>query len=329
MLPEIEVQEKAIEPIEEISFIPPATSFYAASQFINCGILSLGYLILSYFLVGFNIDQIVLIMVFNTLYFFNQNTRRLALGLSIFIVYWIIFNYMKAFPNYNFNEVSIGSLYDLEKTLFGISTPSGVVIPSEYFLNFSNSTLDILSGIFYLCWIPVPLVFAIILFYRDRKSFFLFSLTFFLANIIGFIGYYIYPAAPPWYVMQNGFEFLSSTPGNMAGLGRFDQHLGFPLFEGIYSKSSNVFAAMPSLHAAYMLIVVYYGLRTGFGKYNLFFAIIMAGIWFTAVYSAHHYVIDVIAGIVTALVSIYLFRYFTFRTISGQKLLNWLLKITD
>jgi inositol phosphorylceramide synthase catalytic subunit len=325
MLPEVKVQKK---PIEETRYIPPAPSFYAASQFIICGLLSLAYLFLSFLLVGFNIDQVVLILVFNSLYFFNNNTRRLAIGLSIFIVYWILFNYMKAFPNYNFNEVSIGSLYDLEKSLFGISTPTGVVIPSEYFLTFSNSMLDVLSGFFYLCWIPVPLVFAIILFYRDRRSFFMFSLTFFLANIIGFIGYYVYPAAPPWYVMQNGFKFLSSTPGNMAGLGRFDQYMGFPLFEGIYSKSSNVFAAMPSLHAAYMLIVVFYEIRTGFGKYNMIFAIIMTGIWFTAVYSAHHYVVDVIAGILTAIVSIYIFRYFAFRTISGQNLLNWFLKAT-
>jgi inositol phosphorylceramide synthase catalytic subunit len=325
MLPEIEVQEK---PVKNIRFIPRETSFYAPAQFIICGVLSIAYLVISHLLVGFNMDQLMLLLVFNTLYFFNKNTRRLSIGLSIFIVYWIVFNYMKAFPNYNYNEVAIGSLYNIEKTLFGISTPAGIVIPSEYFKNFSNSLLDVLSGFFYLCWIPVPLIFAILLFFRDRRSFFLFSLTFFLANIIGFIGYYIYPAAPPWYVMENGFAFLSSTPGNMAGLGRFDQYLGFPLFEGIYSKSSNVFAAMPSLHAAYMLIVVFYGLRTGFKGYNVFFAIIMGGIWFTAVYSAHHYVIDVIAGIITALFAIYLFRYFASHTKSGQKLLNWFMKIT-
>ena len=36
------------------------------------------------------------------------------------------------------------------------------------------------------------------------------------------------------------------------------------------------------------------------------FAIIMAGIWWTAVYAGHHYVIDVILGILTALVGVFI-----------------------
>ena len=37
-----------------------------------------------------------------------------------------------------------------------------------------------------------------------------------------FAGYYIHPAAPPWYAINYGFEPVLNTPGNVAGLGRFD-----------------------------------------------------------------------------------------------------------
>ena len=37
---------------------------------------------------------------------------------------------------------------------------------------------------------------------------------------------YIHPAAPPWYAMNYGFEPILDTPGNVAGLGRFDELLG-------------------------------------------------------------------------------------------------------
>ena len=38
------------------------------------------------------------------------------------------------------------------------------------------------------------------------------------------------------------------------------------------------------------------------------FAVITIGIWWTAVYSGHHYVIDVLLGILTAVVGILLFE---------------------
>ncbi|MDQ3291637.1 MAG: phosphatase PAP2 family protein, partial [Bacteroidota bacterium] len=128
-------------------------------------------------------------------------------------------------------------------------------------------------------------------------------------NLIGFVIYYVYPAAPPWYVQHYGFTFIPGTPGNTAGLARFDNFFGIKLFHGIYSKSSNVFAAMPSLHSAYPVTVLLYGLKNKLGRVNMFFALIMLGIWFAAVYSFHHYVLDVILGIACALVGFDLFQW--------------------
>src|SRR6185437_2662006 len=100
------------------------------------------------------------------------------------------------------------------------------------------------------------------------------------------------------------------TPGNTAGLGRWDAIFHVHVFAGLYAKSSNVFAAMPSLHAAYPLIVLYYGIRARAGWFNLLFAAIMAGIWFAAVYSGHHYVLDVLAGILCGIGGIALCNVF-------------------
>ena len=40
----------------------------------------------------------------------------------------------------------------------------------------------------------------------------------------------------------------------------------------------------------------------------IIFAIITMGIWWTAVYSCHHYIIDVILGIATAIAGVLLFE---------------------
>ncbi len=271
-------------------------------------LISIAYLLISWWLVGFKSDQVVLILIFNTLYYLSAITRKFILGFSIFIVYWIIFDYMKAFPNYNYNTVHIADLYNFEKHLFGIHFQNKIVTPNEYWKLNSITFLDIISGIFYLCWIPVPLAFAAFLFFKNRRQFLLFSLTFVLVNLLGFVVYYLYPAAPPWYVQLNGFVFHPGTPGNTAGLARFDNYFHAGIFKSIYAKGSNVFAAMPSLHSSYPVIVLYYGLKNRLGLVNMFFGLVMVGIWFSAVYASHHYIVDVLAGILCAITGITLFN---------------------
>jgi membrane-associated phospholipid phosphatase len=139
-------------------------------------------------------------------------------------------------------------------------------------------------------------------------------LVFLFVNLIGFAGYYIHPAAPPWYVMKHGFDFVAGTPGDVAGLGRFDEMTGWHVFNGLYGRNANVFAAVPSLHSAYMVVAFWYSLRAKVSNWiRILFAIIAIGIWFTAVYTAHHYLIDVILGATTAVAGIALFEYLLMR----------------
>ncbi|WP_295770359.1 phosphatase PAP2 family protein [uncultured Mucilaginibacter sp.] len=277
-------------------------------NFLIVTLAAVSYLLASYFLVGFKSDQIVLIGIFYTLFYASEVTRKFVLGFSIFIVYWIIFDYMKAFPNYNYKAVHLSELYNFEKHLFGIKQAGTIVTPNEYWRIHGTTFLDILTGLFYLCWIPVPLGFAAYLFFTRKREFLYFSLTFVLVNLLGFVVYYTYPAAPPWYIQYHGFHFFKATPGNTAGLSKFDAYFGISLFKDIYSKGSNVFAAMPSLHSSYPLIVVYYGLKNKLGWANIFFITVTVGIWFAAVYTSHHYLLDVLAGITTAALGIALFN---------------------
>jgi len=280
-----------------------------AKSVIIVSLISVAYLALSGFLIGYKSDELVLITVFNLFFYLTPGTRKFILGFSIFIVYWIIFDYMKAFPNYNYNPVHIKDIYDFEKRLFGLHYQGQLLTVNEYWQLNSKTYLDIIGGLFYLCWVPVPLGFAAYLFFKRKKEFLYFALTFFTVNILGFVVYYLYPAAPPWYVQMHGFHFIAHTPGNTGGLARFDRYFNTDIFKGIYAKSSNVFAAMPSLHSSYPVIVLYYGIKNRLGWANAFFTLVMLGIWCTAVYAGHHYIIDVLSGIVCAITGILLFNF--------------------
>lgn len=275
--------------------------------------ISMAYLLLCAWLIGFKTDQLFLVSVFNVFYYAHSSTRKIILGFSIFAVFWIIFDSMKAFPNYNFNTIHIQDLYLREKSLFGIHDGDTVLTPNEYALKHSQTALDIITGFFYLNWMPVPLFFAGYLFYKDRMQFLHFSLSFLLVNFIGFFIYYLYPAAPPWYVQQYGFEPYFHAGSSTAGLVRFDSYFKINLFGSLYSKSSNVFAAMPSLHSAYPVVVLYYGLNK-LGLINIYFGLVMTGIWFAAIYTSHHYIQDVLAGITCALTGLFLFQKVLLKT---------------
>ena len=299
---------------------PPASvsKVYTLSGILRIALIATAYLVISWFLIGYKPEQLFLVFFFLSFYFISAPSRRFILAFSIFIVYWIVFDYMKAFPNYLYQPVHIRSLYELEKSWFGLAVSGSRITPNEYWLRNGNAFLDVITGVFYLMWIPVPLAFATLLYFRNRRQFFYFSLTFFLVNLIGFVIYYAYPAAPPWYVQQHGFVFYPETPGNTAGLSKFDHFFHAGIFKSIYAKSSNVFAAMPSLHASYPVIVLYYGIRNKLGFVNAFFALVMLGIWFAAIYNSHHYLFDILAGVSCALAGIFLFRWL----ISGNRFLN-------
>ena len=285
--------------------------------------ISLTYLLFSYYLIGFKTDQLALTLIFNTCFFLSPVARKFIIGFSIFIIYWILFDYMKAFPNYAFNTVHIQDLYNAEKFLFGISYDGKIITPNEYWLYNGRTWLDVVTGLFYLCWIPVPLAFAAYLFFKDKKLFLHFSLTFVLVNMIGFIIYYAYPAAPPWYYQLHGGDFIAGTPGNTAGLHKFDSFFNTRVFHNLYEKSSNVFAAMPSLHSSYPLIVVYYGLKKRLGWINLVFIIVALGIWFAAVYTSHHYILDVLAGIICSVTGMFIFQKFLLKNPSFSRFLTF------
>ena len=153
---------------------------YSRNSFFIALFASLFYLLFSWFLIGVRTDQLVLTAIFDICFFLSPVSRKFIIGFSIFVVYWILFDYMKAFPNYTFNTVHIQDLYNAEKSFFGIAYQDSIITPNEYWLQNGRSWLDIMAGIFYLCWIPVPLALAAFLFFKDKELFLHFSLTFVL-----------------------------------------------------------------------------------------------------------------------------------------------------
>lgn len=280
---------------------------------LTVALISGAYLLFTGCFMGIKIEHLLIVFLYNFLYIISSKTRKFILAFTVFVVFGILYDVMKIFPNYHFNNIDIEGIYRLEKGLFGITWNNVLLTPNEFFVKIQSTFLDILSGLFYINWVPVPLAFGFYLFLKNKQQFLQFSIVFLFVNVIGFCIYYIHPAAPPWYVSMYGFDLHLHVPGNPAGLARFDDFFHAKIFGSIYSRNSNVFAAMPSLHCSYPVIVLYYACKCGLGKVKYLLAIFMLGIWFAAVYSGHHYVIDVVMGILCAIAGIGIFEKLIFK----------------
>ncbi|HLN54254.1 MAG TPA: phosphatase PAP2 family protein [Lentimicrobium sp.] len=276
------------------------------------------YLIIIYLISGLKPENWAIASGYSLLIWITPGTRRFALAFAIFIIFGVSYDLMKNWPNYLFNEVDISGIYHLEKSIFGFSVGNITLTLNEYFALNYNIYLDFVCGLIYLNWVPIPLAYAAYLYFKKRGKFIDYGLAFLFVNFIGFAVYYIHPAAPPWYVENYGFDLQTGIGGSAAGLARFDELIGLPVFTNIYTRNTNVFAALPSLHCAYPVVMLYFGLKISTGRFRpaiiSLMALFMVGIWFSAVYSGHHYIVDVILGVICAIAGLLFYEKLLLKT---------------
>lgn len=264
---------------------------------------SAAFLLFQSLVVGLIPAQVLMVALFLLMFFASTWSRKLAVALLPFVIFEVCYDWMRLWPNYMVNDIDVRGLHNAELSLFGIVLP-------EYFHTHHCIAADLLCGLAYLCWVPGPMAVGLWLYFSGRRRQYLrFAMAFLVVNWLGFAIYYVHPAAPPWYVIEHGFEPILGTPGSAAGLERFDQLVGLPVFQSIYVNNSNIFAAVPSLHAAYMLVATIYAARSRCNRWLVALCgLVTLAIWLAAVYTCHHYVIDVLLGIATAIVGVALFE---------------------
>lgn len=217
-------------------------------------------------------------------------------------------------------EVHVADLYHLEQQLFSVD---GAVILPHYFSAHTNSVLDFITGLAYLAFVPVVFGMALWLFFTDPQRMQLFGWAFFATHMMGLAIWFLYPAAPPWYVQEYGLgPAQMDVAANIAGAARFDELLGVDIFSRIYSRSSNVFGAMPSLHVAYPAVAMFATWTAG-PRWRAGALLFTALVGFSAVYLNHHYVLDVLAGVAVAALGFAMASLVGMRAPSGNVLASY------
>jgi hypothetical protein len=153
---------------------------------------------------------------------------------------------------------------------------------------------DVLVSWVYFSHFVTAFAVAVVLWLRNRARWAAYLRRFIVLCAIGLATYFAYPAAPPWWASKYGL-IEPVTRISTRGWREIGLHgAGNLLNAG--QVASNQVAAMPSLHAAWSLFVVLYFfpvVRRRWWPLLLAYPLAMT---FTLVYSAEHYVIDMMAG---------------------------------
>jgi membrane-associated phospholipid phosphatase len=283
-----------------------------APRFFSVGVPALcaAYLALVTVLGGPGPEHFVAVGIFLGLALWSDGSRRLARVGMPFLLYGLVYDSMRWYEDYIRSPViHLHEHYNFDLKLFGIHTAAGLLTPNEWFQRHTSRFLDFVCGLSYtpFFFIGESVVLAIYLLFRghERRAV-RFTWVFVVSNLVGFSLYYIYPAAPPWYVAAHGFTADLSVRASAAGAARFDQLVGLPVMAGFYGKSADVFGAIPSLHVVYPMLALLYGWRLP--RFRIVAGVYLFLVCLSAVYLDHHYILDILVGFVLGLSVMAAFR---------------------
>jgi PAP2 superfamily len=208
----------------------------------------------------------------------------------------VAYDYLRGAVSVTAGQAHVVPQIDLDKALFGGQLPT--VWLQEHLWHaadprwYDYAVWGVYMTHFFAVWVT-----AAFLWRRARPRFRRYAATAVLLSLAAFATYWAYPAQPPWLT---GEGVLMPSVDRIVPI--VWGQLGVPTAQSIYENGDfvNPVAAMPSLHAAFplMLLLFFWSsgrwARLGLGAYTL-------AMGFTLVYGGEHFVADIVAGWAMAL----------------------------
>ena len=220
---------------------------------------------------------------------------KVLLATSPYILYIILFSLYKTIRHVtHLDTISpphIMILSNIEQRLF-------FCYPHRILSTLANPVFDMIAAVPYILHFPLPFVFTFYLLISERRREAIFPFYWCLGwvHIVAIVIQISFPTAAPWFVdsavLDQHGRVIYEYP-NEAGFARLDRFLGIHFFHGLYSTSPMKFGAFPSLHVAVPMVICLNHPWLG-KKFGALHVIVIA---LSAIYICHHYLIDVVAGL--------------------------------
>jgi hypothetical protein len=223
--------------------------------------------------------------------------RRFVRAWWPLILFWLSYDVMRVFAAALFPRVAVEAPYRWEAALFRSS--EGIIWPFHFARWMAQSgsafwprALTQFSSLIYLSHVFVmPLIFFVVWGRHAERLFRRLLWSYTALHALTLAIYLVYPAAPPWWVYENGF--LRPSLAHSMPMGEAQNST----LSALFRISANRFAAIPSLHAAYplllTLVLAWHGSRS---RWIVLAGAYAASMWFACVFLNQHYIVDLLIG---------------------------------
>jgi membrane-associated phospholipid phosphatase len=221
--------------------------------------------------------------------------RRPAFRLwALYVLGFTLFAHLRTLADETGVPVRVEYAVDLERTLFGGTVPT-LWLQEQLYRVGSLGVVDVLAVATHLSYYVVPHLFAFVVWKVSYDRFRRHTYELLAAAYVGLAVSFALPTAPPW---------LAGQVGELPFVARILEDVGNDASADLYRQGyeiagTNPVAAMPSLHMALTVVVAITAWRIGprLGSAACLYAGAMG---FSLVYLGEHYVVDVLAGVLTA-----------------------------
>lgn len=148
----------------------------------------------------------------------------------------------------------------------------------------------------YMLHFVLPVFLAILVWFTNKRHYWHYITGFAIVSFAAFFTFLVFPAAPPWLAAEGGY---------ISDIERITTHVWFALgiedFPSVYNHiSPNPVAAVPSLHAAWAILLLIYTQKFYGRKWAALAALYPFLIIFGTIYQGEHYVFDAALGTIYA-----------------------------
>jgi hypothetical protein len=237
-----------------------------------------------------------------------ERVRKFFLDWSPMFAFWLVYDRLRLIQHLLYARVAVESPFAAERAAFGWLAGGAVPAHGAHaWLSSHHGAMSIsiewIAQIVYFSHLfVVPL--AIVALWmlgtsrqQYRASFLKHIRAFTLLNFSAIVVYLLLPVAPPWWVTLNG---MTQPTAELVSQANMSAAMHGTLIQGMIRNASQWFAAVPSLHGAYPVLLL---LLVPRGKNRLALAVFIYGcaMWVSTVILNQHYVIDLVAGAILAI----------------------------
>jgi len=270
----------------------------------------LAYLVLGVMTSSVRVYHWFLLLVIPGALFSAERGRRFFLDWSPFFAFWLVYDRLRLIQPLLYSRVVVNAPFQIERSLFGwmsngdvpahavqtwLATHAGFPAVIEW-----TAQLIYFSHLF-----VVPIVCVVIWLLGSsrneyREVFARYVRAFAIVNFGAIALYLTFPVAPPWWLTLNGLS--QPTAGSVATTDVAAAMHG-TVIQAMIRNASQWFAAIPSLHGGYPVLLLMLGWPQRSRLAVVFVIAYGVLMWAATVALNQHYIIDLLAGAMLSVIA--------------------------